>query len=537
MQKTAKNNQAEALKILLNRLNAKFTSHSINSLKAHPEYPSLLSFNHVLNQLKIENAAVRVSYEQLHELPKPLVIHKLDNGGMFSVVDSLDEEKILFVNEKGKLEAQPKADFLKSWSGVAMLVDEEARGKEENYATNKVKDILHKVKLPFAVFSLLLAIIYPLNYYHSVFSGLDYLFLLTKALGVAVSIPLLMHLVDKNNHFVKKLCTSNNQKSKRNAAQANCVNVLDAPAATIFGVFAWSEIGFLYFTTLFFYLPFFPQAHSMAVIAGLAVLAAPYMVYSVYYQWKVARQWCRLCLAVQVVLLVELILAIAFFSTSPVNFTYQGMFALILVCSVILAAYSVLKPVIIEWESYKKQVPGLNKIKFNQDVFRFLLQKNNTPMDTAGIASVQLGNPEGKHKLTIISNPMCGPCIEMHRKLFQMLKNKENVRVEEVFLTDKKPDSQGYRIAKSMLQLHQTVDADRVMSAITAYYDGGTQNTEEWLQKYEQSNANKIEAQQILEQHINWCRDNKISATPTLLYNNYELPKEYSIKDLDYLID
>jgi len=43
-----------------------------------------------------------------------------------------------------KLEAQPKADYLKSCRVVAMLVDEETQRKEEHYNANKTKNVVSK---------------------------------------------------------------------------------------------------------------------------------------------------------------------------------------------------------------------------------------------------------------------------------------------------------------------------------------------------------------------------------------------------------
>ncbi|HEY2722735.1 MAG TPA: hypothetical protein VGI82_13465 [Chitinophagaceae bacterium] len=39
------------------------------------------------------------------------------------------------------------------------------------------------------------------------------------------------------------------------------------------------------------------------MISWLNIFALPYTLFSVYYQWKVAKQWCILCLAVQGLLL------------------------------------------------------------------------------------------------------------------------------------------------------------------------------------------------------------------------------------------
>ncbi len=434
-----------------------------------------------------------------------------------------------FVDKRGKLRSQPKGDFLKSWSGVALLVDEQTKGIEKDYAVNRTKALLDQAKLPGAAVGLVLLMVHTFYYTNNVSSVFDYLFLLTKTLGIAVTIPLMIRLIDKENPFVTKLCHSQKAGSK-----ANCAGILDSPAANFLGIFSWSEIGFLYFTALFFYLLLF-QAHANVLIVGFALLAAPFTVYSLYYQWKVARQWCRLCLAVQAVLLLEAGLAIAFFSTytlSPV--TLPSILALLLVSSIVISAYSLLKPVLIEWKSFKKQLPLLNRIKYKPEVFQLLLKKN-PEMDTAGIAPIQLGNLEGKHQLTIISNPTCGPCIKMHRKLFDLLEGKENVSLQEIFLIGQNESSRDYQIAECMVKLCQSTEITTAKEAIAAYYKD--KDTKGWIQKYDQAKADNTVAKQALEQHITWCQEKKISSTPTILYNGYKFPKEYTLEDLDYLVE
>ena len=524
-----KETPSEAVSTLLNRLDAKFTSYSLKNLQQHPDYPSLLSINHTLDQLRIDNIAIKATYEQLqHEFPKPLLVHTNENGGTYRVVDNLDEQKVSFVNKQGKLRSQSKEEFMKTWSGVTMLVDEQTKGVEKNYARNRVKDFIDQARLPGAVIGFLLLVFYVVYFTDNLSTTFDYLFLGTKALGMIATVPLLVRLIDKQNPWAKKLCHSSKAGSK-----VNCASILDAPAATFLGLFAWSEIGFLYFTVLFCYLLLF-SIHANVLIAGLALLAAPYTLYSVYYQWKVAQQWCRLCLAVQVVLLLELVLAIVFLTAYPLDPVGIGsIVALVLILFVVVFTYSFLKPLLAEWKSQQKQFPQLNKIKYQLEVFQALLSKS-LKMDTTEITPLQLGNPEGRHKLTIISNPTCGPCADAHHKLFDLMKNKKNVSVEKVFSTNE--SSRGYLIAEHMLKLYQD-NPRQAKEAVSAYYEAYRYDAEGWMQHYKLVEMDCIKARLVLKEHRDWCRKRGVHVTPTVLYNGQELPKEYRVEDLNYLLD
>ena len=53
-------------------------------------------------------------------------------------------------------------------------------------------------------------------------------------------------------------------------------------------------------------LPATPGHHAyLPVLSLLSLAALPYVGYSLFYQWRVVKQWCRLCLATQAVLLAQ----------------------------------------------------------------------------------------------------------------------------------------------------------------------------------------------------------------------------------------
>ena len=56
---------------------------------------------------------------------------------------------------------------------------------------------------------------------------------------------------------------------------------------------------------------------------------------------------------------------------------------------------------------------------------------------------------------------------------------------------------------------------------------------EAFISKYPVENE---DVDDLLSSHFNWCEKNKILYTPTILFNERELPKQYSIEDIKYLI-
>ena len=79
-------------------------------LLSHPDYPSLLSITDTLTELRIENTAVQIQKDQLHEIPTPFIAHLEDGFGEFVTIknrDNLDEQF---------------PGFFDRWDGVVVIV-------------------------------------------------------------------------------------------------------------------------------------------------------------------------------------------------------------------------------------------------------------------------------------------------------------------------------------------------------------------------------------------------------------------------------
>lgn len=124
-------------------------------------------------------------------------------------------------------------------------------------------------------------------------------------MGIVVCFFLLQKQVRSHSHWGDKVCSLFHQK--------DCNAVLHSDHAQ-WGGFTWSEIGGAYFVVhLCWSFTAIPSAISILSVIGVVTLL--FSVWSVWYQAFVVRQWCVLCLFVQVVILLQF-LAGCFFSTA-----------------------------------------------------------------------------------------------------------------------------------------------------------------------------------------------------------------------------
>lgn len=535
MHKLINENATKTLRVFLNSLKVSFSKQTIDEFKDHPGFPSMLSLSDVLTHLGIEHLAIRASYSQLcSEIPKPAIVHTLRGGGMFLVIADADKNKVHFINERNQIEQETKEEFLKVWSGVVLIVDNEINAREAGYFKNKVKEVLNEARLPLFFLGIVVWGLYLLAQLPHSLSWVYYCFFIAKSSGLIFSVLLFIYELDANNPYVTRLCSP--------GKKVDCSSVLNSPGAKPFGLFSWTEIGLVYFITTLLNLLFFPSLATAGWIALAAISASLYIPYSIYYQWKVVKRWCRLCLMIQVILFLELFLSIVYLQRQPDLFNYLSLSSLaplLLLFLFVLAAFSLLAPLFSERKNLNTQVEKLLKIKFNPKVFNFLLDEIETISTKNLPATIQFGNSEGKHLLTLVSNPICDSCVEMHHNLFYLLRTKNNIKVEEIFLTNSSDQATSKRVAKTMIQLFKQSTPEKFQYLLKEFYEAPIAKAEAWIQKYsiQQEQDSLPWGSDLVQEHFEWCKSQDIFSTPRIYLNGKPLPKGYDLRDMEYLID
>ena len=285
-------------------------------LQENPYFPSLYSLSNVFERFHLDTTALKVGKENFDKLHPPFVayLNGQTTGKDFVLVTAVSENEVVYIAENKKPKQVSKETFLKNWQGIVFIAEANEKSGEADFINNRKKETIAgnktKALIGAGVFILAASIYFFLYSLPANFILNAALLLLIKLAGIAVTTLLLIYEIDKSNAFVKSICTA--------GKQTNCAAVLQSKASKILGM-SWSEAGFFYFASTFLFL-LFPGLSFMAKICLLSIancLAAPYILFSVYYQWKVVKQWCPLCLTVQAVLFLELLWATANYWAHP----------------------------------------------------------------------------------------------------------------------------------------------------------------------------------------------------------------------------
>ena len=496
-----------------------------DELLIHPDYPSLLAISDVLLYMGIENGAYRVNIEKLEEVPCPFIAHTGHKSGDFMLIDKVNADHITVTNHKMNRYKMDRREFAMKFDGVVLTAD---KVRVKASTLKQLTSSAIKIQLVSAAFLLgfLAAVFTHTPWLHN-FNWHLLMLSLLKTAGLTVSILLLIQSFDSNNPLVQRLCQAGGKN--------NCKDILSSKAARAFKWLSWSELGFFYFssTWLFMFMGG-ASAGAMQVLAILTLLCLPYTFYSIYYQARVARQWCVLCCSVQAIFWLE------FISTgSLLHFPLAGISPAdisTLAISFILPAggWILLKPLLLDMQQMHPIKVQLQQFKYNAEQFERTLAGQPKYSQPSEEWSIVLGNNEAENVITMVSNPYCPPCAKMHKALHELLEQRPDMQARIIFTATNTDDDVKTPVSRHMMTLNGLADKSIVKQALYDWYEQKQKNYEAWAKAYPVS-FNEHEFNKINQQK-SWCEVAEVSATPTMLLNGYKLPENYQLGDLKYML-
>ncbi|MFZ4260633.1 vitamin K epoxide reductase family protein [Sphingobacterium sp. HJSM2_6] len=501
----------------------------------HVDNPSLLTIKDTLFEYGVESAAIKKGSYNYIDFETPFIcsIQKEDwHNASFTVVGDVNDMEVTYLEpQKNKFITIPLVEFESIDKGVVLLTDDTHKKDEVNLNTNLVnqrnKKIVKNIPiyLAFTVFVSALSNII-INYQVNV-SWVNIVFTTTSFVGLLISTLLLWHDLDVYNPIVREVCGGQSKK-------LNCDAILYSSQSTFLGV-SWSTWGFSYMATLFNLQVFFPSNIIYTQISLLsALIVSPYIFFSLYYQAKVAKQWCPLCLVIQSVLFINFIGALFFVYNNGLSFSldqsYNYILTLTLFIGFVLIVYTLL-PIIKQARKNKDTEKRWQKLRYNPEIFQALLHKNEKigyPTDNLGIV---IGNPNAKNEIIKVCNPYCGPCANAHPELEQIIKMNKDVKIRIIFTASGEESDKKTAPVQHLLAIQEKDGLHQVHQALDDWYLTKEKNYEQFAEKYPMNGELKNQKDKIIAMR-DWCNNMKIRSTPTLYINGFEYPDTYKIAEL-----
>jgi len=504
-------------------------SYIENSILSHPDHPSLAAIKETLEKYQIKNLAVKISAHKLHELPLPCIVQIDEHGKKaFCVLVDISKEKISYFDSNDQLIHSAIKKFIEVWTGVCLLAETSNEMKEPGI---EKKIISIRVLGVLKAFLLLLITIWVFAVFLSanIEGGVNnkicaVSYTILKILGLGAGGLLLWFEVDEYNPTLQSFCLGGEN------SKINCNAVLNSKHAQLFrGNLSLSVLGFSYFfCTLLTMIVSDFSSSSLSLLAYLSLFTMPVILFSAYYQALVIKQWCKFCIIIQTLLLLEIvtILFSDFYKGSFLPST--GLSMLILFISPILG-WKLIKPLLKTKKeiSLYKRMHG--RIKNNPDILNLLLSKSRkilTPSEGLGIS---LKNVDAKYNLVKVCNPYCEPCARAHPILKELFR-KGIINLQILFVANLKNEYMVLPI-RHFLAIDSIKDLKKTQSALDYWYNLEQKDYQSFAKIYPLNGELAEQDDKISQMHV-WCKTENITRTPTLFINGHELPKEYSIEDL-----
>lgn len=509
-----------------------------DTLLNHPGTPSLKAVSDTLQGLNVKTMAVGLDMADLDQVEFPVIAHFKKGHGEFVLLESKQKEEIRYFQQDG-LKTELLKDFEKRWSGKTLLL------QKPDEMTIKDPEIYYWKKYGMTVLSVITGLLAFVLIISGVFRGpinqalyLSLLLLLNLS-GLGLSAYLYWIHLNKSTRD-DKLC--------RKTKTVDCTAVLHSKWSKLFGLFNWAQVGILYFfgqsLGLFSGLIGYEYIQSTTfLLSVLALLAGCFSLYSVFLQAFVIKKWCSLCMICQAILL----------ATIALNFYHGTLWHIELKTVTLLSiGFSHLSGLFVIQvytrqmemkEGLKQKTIQLARFKGDKGIFQHLLQKQTKALDYSHLKGVvSIGHIAAPNEILMVASLHCGPCISMFRELVGFIKgHPDKLRLKIVFtmgLTDKPEE---IAVNSRLINLAITDKESRVVEAINSWYDAiGKKNGEEiWVDQYmPDSTMNPDEMMLTIKEHQKWLAKAMIFKTPTLFFNQYELPQIYADKEsLGHLLD
>jgi thiol-disulfide isomerase/thioredoxin len=297
----------------------------------------------------------------------------------------------------------------------------------------------------------------------------------------------------------------------------------------LFGIISWSEVGLIYYSSLLVIIATLEHLKIASILTLISFVTLPYVFYSIYYQWRIAKSWCPLCITVQGLFVIQAAVALATGQYWPVN--PEMLLYMVLITSICTLVLFLLKPIIEKSIKFDYTEISFNKFKHLPQIETLILRGDY--VDTSTLEKISLF-PDQKYMITFIFSLTCSPCLRKLKKLKEILEIYDNVGLELVFCV--KDIKQGTDIPIIRYFLDRFYKSPHsLMGELEEYAKNYTIHKNKLL-SYIPDPLYKKETNQIFLNHNEWFVKNNFIGTPVILLNNHQMPSAYQLEDIEYVI-
>jgi len=502
------------VEVLLKELKVKHSKTFIeeNYLNV-PDSDNMLGIQRLLTRYNIETVGMHFGDKEEAGVIFPCILHM---GDSFVVGVDLNDDFISYYDGKD-LKKEESSSFNEKWTGNALLITDKQNAKEPGLIGNRVVDLCNTIVRYFLiVVFFVLGVLIISRYGMSNSISVNVIF---DLMGIIICFLLYHKQLFSQTNFVDKVCSV--------LQKGGCDSILNSEESKLLGLISWTEIGLAYFSSRILCL--FLDAQSLPLLQMIGWVAMLYGIWSAWFQIFKAKHWCTLCVMVQIIVwatgIYNIIVCQGLYFSLTDTFTISACFSITIIVIHIIAEWYWVK------ENYKNVALDFLYFKLQDSILKAALHESKEIEVEECDSSVIYGSMSAKITLSVLTNPHCSPCAEMHKRLMRLITENSDIKIQYIYSSfSKELDSSSL----FMISVYQQKPYTEAIKILEEWYDYGRFSPDTFIKK----NDIDIYDSKVMEEyakHIRWKEKTGIQATPTIICSNHELPSNYSIEDLYYL--
>lgn len=498
----------------------KYTQSYISKFRSHPYENNLYGIYDFLSDYDLDMSAFRV--EHISDISDKCPFITLLNHE-FIIVTKANQDNVIYI-KNGEPHILKIEQFERVWSHTVLFGHKKPTSKEPNYEKNKSKErknILFRMIFWMSVVIALVSAIF-INASNQDWLTITLIFL--SIVGIFVCSALILETTNGETRVVKKICGI--------IKNGDCKAVSLSKGSTLFGYFRLCEIG-----TSFFIISlcvFISSPENINYLILFYICASIVSLWSVFYQVRIVKRWCVLCLIYFGIIWMQIIVVVCYNYKTHILFNSDTESTLTLI---LISAGYIIFTFIVHWivnafikiKDYEIVNKKYNRLRMNRKVFNVL---NETMREISPNIKTRIsyGKKNSKNVITVFSNPFCKPCARMHNALDEFI--CRDCRIDYIFGYF---DIEKSKVNKMLLSSYEKFGPQISWDILTKWYKSENKN----LSFFDEYNLNP-ESEWVSEEYVNqnnWIELAKLYSTPTVIFNGRLLSLTYDIEDIKYLIN
>lgn len=522
--------------VVLKDLKIQFSKLDLSrQLQKHPFFPSLLSIYDTLKDYNVNSVAFRTDNfkETLTYYQGKLLIQiKTETvGELFAYVYNLKGNTIEWYNPiTHKCEFISFEDLSMIFSGYVMDFKIKEHAGEKNIKVLKYQEIIEIIQkvaecsliLFFPIICIIIIVMHTLEYDTA---WQLYIYALLLLAGCFNGGLLLLHEYNEFNPIITNIC----KESKK----VSCSAVLSSKGSKFLAI-PWSVWGTAYFLgILSTMITSYFNLHVFTTIAFIHLLTLPYVLYSFIYQKIIVKQWCPLCLRIQVIILVLFLIALlgnVYYKIECIELKDIIIILVNLFLSFCVVFFLWKYSIELRKRGYYEN--AFKHIKYNPEVFKALLYDGKEIKESTDGYGIIVGNPKGNIHIIKVCNPYCMYCALAQPILQELTDKNKDIRLQMIFTES--PDSiiyKNYPIDTFLSLYYEGEDMKSIFSEWYADKDKKLDSFKKLHHINEEETKRNVENAKAMNK---FCNIMEITETPTIFINSHKLPNIYTVSDLKY---